>query len=138
MSDINKSFTSSNDPSKVITIQDTGLLIQLPGFFRGKPHFVAYDEFKHCTLTDSEDGYKVNFFLKNNRNLEIDGLSNDEAESIQRAVIHGASGALSSNSAYKEETSEANKKSIKNKVIAVIGFIALLLALWALSEITGW
>lgn len=47
MSELNKSYTSGNDDSKVITIQDTGFLIQLPGFFRGKPHFVAYNEIKH-------------------------------------------------------------------------------------------
>ena len=138
MSDINKSFTSSNDQTKVITIQDTGLLIQLPGFFRGKPHFVSYDEIKHCTVTETEHGYKVNFFLKNNRNLDIDGLYEYEAESIKSAVLHGASGPLSSNLSYANELNDAKKKATKNTVIGVAVVIAFFLALWALSKITGW
>lgn len=127
MSELNKSYTSGNDDSKVITIQDTGFLIQLPGFFRGKPHFVAYNEIKHLTVTEKNGDIVANIFLKNNRQLEMDGLNEYEGENLKSAFQCGLDGPLSESETFANETKQQDNKSTKDKLIAVAIFVGIIL-----------
>lgn len=131
MSELNKSYVSANDEKKIITIQDTGFLIQYPGYFRGKPHFLGYDEIKNVVAIDN-GGYEITLYLKNNRELKYDGMSEYECEKLKSAFQHGQNGALSADRDFSDSVRELNKKSLKDKIIAVVGFIALMFVLWIL------
>lgn len=135
MSELNKSYISCNDDSKVITIQDTGFLIQLPGFFRGKPHFVAYDEIKHLTVAEKNGDIVANIFLKNNRQLEMDGLNEYEGENLKSAFQCGIHGPLSTSEAFANETKQQDRKSTKDKLVAVVVFVGIILIFALLMKI---
>jgi hypothetical protein len=135
MSDLNKSF-SSLDNKSVITIQDTGLLVQLPEYFRGKPHFLPYSEIAHCTVTDSEKGHdKLSLFLTNKRELVLDQISNVEGESIERAVRHGKNGPLSQNAEYNSENKEVQKKDLKETISFVLIWMGFMLFCLLMSKL---
>lgn len=129
MSDINKSFSSLNNDKAVITIQDTGLLAQLPGFFRGKPHFIPYEEIANCTVTEN----KLSLFLTNKRELVWDDMRQGNA--ILRAVLHGKNGALSSSQTYLEECKTERKNDIKTAIYLILGWIGLAVLFYILEAI---
>lgn len=131
MSELNKSYVSANDEKKIITIQDTGFLIQYPGYFRGKPHFLGYDEIKNVVAIDN-GGYEITLYLKNNRELKYDGMSEYECENLKSAFQHGQNGALSNNESFSNSVKVQEKKRIKEIAIGIAGLIALFLVLWLL------
>lgn len=131
MSELNKSYVSANDEKKIITIQDTGFLIQYPGYFRGKPHFLGYDEIKNVVAIDN-GGYEITLYLKNNRELKYDGMSEYECENLKSAFQHGQNGALSNNESFSNSVKVQGKKRIKEIAIGIAGLIALFLVLWLL------
>lgn len=131
MSELNKSYVSANDEKKIITIQDTGFLIQYPGYFRGKPHFLGYDEIKNVVAIDN-GGYEITLYLKNNRELKYDGMSEYECEILKSAFQHGQNGALSNNESFSNSVKAHKNKRIKEIAIGIVGLIALFLGLWIL------
>jgi hypothetical protein len=136
MSDLHRSIVSSHNNKKVVTIQDSGLMVQYPGYFRGKPHFLPYAEISHSTVTQDDT---VTIFLNKNRTLIFDGISKYECQALNLAIIEGAKGSLSKNEEYltmsecnadQEEVFEKKNKREKLlwEVIAVVAFVIVCVA----------
>jgi hypothetical protein len=141
MSDLHRSIVSSHNDKKVVTIQDSGLMVQYPGYFRGKPHFLPYDEISHSTVTQDDT---VTIFLNKNRTLIFDGISKYECQALNLAIIEGAKGSLSKNEEYltlsecnadQEEVFE--KKNKREKLLWEVFAVAVLVIVIVVALIWG-
>ena len=118
MNGLNETLITGDSKQK-ITIQDTGLMIESPGFFRGKPHFVSYDSIKFHRYTDSE----FEITLTNKRVLRFGAFNTYECERLNSAIEFGKEGKLSTNEGYISSYNDNKKAEKRNDV--KMAFIAI-------------